>query len=179
MKIYLGLNMEFTKEEKQKIENIRARYPDSRSLTLPLMWMIQKREGFVSNEAVDLITEELELPKIWVEEVRSWYTMFSEEQEGKYVLEVCNNITCAIMGSQEIIDHICQTLKIKVGETTADGMFTLKTAECLGSCGTAPMMQLGDNYYEMLDKEKVDQILDDLKKETIYEQKPQEWVDYK
>jgi NADH-quinone oxidoreductase E subunit len=171
--------MEFTKEEKQKITHLRTRYPDSRSLTLPLMWMIQRREGYVSNEAVDLITEELELPKIWVEEVKTWYTMFSEEQEGRYVLEVCNNITCAIMGSQEIIDQICETLNIKVGETTPDGMFTLKKAECLGSCGTAPMMQLGDNYYEMLDKETVDQILADLKKGNLDEQKPQEWVEYK
>jgi len=114
-----------------------------------------------------------------VEEVKTWYTMFSEEQEGRYVLEVCNNITCAIMGSQEIIDQICETLNIKVGETTPDGMFTLKKAECLGSCGTAPMMQLGDNYYEMLDKETVDQILADLKKGNLDEQKPQEWVEYK
>ena len=171
--------MEFTKEEKQKIDFLRTRYPDSRSLTLPLMWMIQKREGFVSNEAVDLITEELDIPKIWVDEVKSWYTMFSEEKDGKYVLEVCQNITCAIMGIQDIIDHICKTLNIKVGERTPDGMFTLKVAECLGSCGTAPMMQVGENYYEMLDEDKVDQILGDLKKGKKYEQKPQEWVEYK
>jgi len=171
--------MEFTQEEKQEIAFLRTRYPDSRSLTLPLMWIIQKREGFVSNEAVDLITEELDIPKIWVDEVRSWYTMFSEEQEGKHVLEVCSNITCAIMGSQNIIDHICNTLKIKVGETTADGMFTLKKAECLGSCGTAPIMQVSDDYYEMLDEKKVDQILEDFKKGKKYEQKPQEWVEYK
>lgn len=171
--------MEFTKEEKKQIAHLRTRYPDSRSLTLPLMWMIQKRQGFVSNDAVDLITNELEIPKIWVEEVRSWYSMFTENEEGKYVLEVCNNISCALMGSQEIIDHICKVLNIKVGETTKDGMFTLKTAECLGSCGTAPMMQVGDSYYEMLDEKKVDQILDDLKKNKKYKQKPQEWVEYK
>lgn len=162
--------MEFTQVEKKQITHLRTRYPDSRSLTLPLLWMIQKREGYVSNEAVDLIAEELNIPKIWVEEVRSWYSMFTEEQEGKYVLEVCNNITCALMGSQAIIDHICKTLKIKVGETTKDSMFTLKTAECLGSCGTAPMMQVGDDYYEMLDEDKVDRILEDFKNGKQYEQ---------
>ncbi|HDQ00598.1 MAG TPA: NADH-quinone oxidoreductase subunit NuoE [bacterium] len=171
--------MEFNETEKKKIAHLRTRYPDSRSLTLPLMWMIQKRKGFVSDEAVALIATELELPKIWVEEVRSWYSMFSEKQTGKYVLEVCNNISCALMGSQEIIDHICSVLKIKVGETTADGMFTLKTAECLGSCGTAPMMQVGDRYYELLTEEKVDQILEDLKNNTQPEQKPQQWPEYK
>lgn len=171
--------MEFTTQEKKQITHLRTRYPDSRSLTLPLLWMIQKREGYVSNDAVDLIAKELNIPKIWVEEVRSWYSMFTEEKEGKYVLEVCNNITCALMGSQVIIDHICETLKIKVGETTKDGMFTLKTAECLGSCGTAPMMQVGDDYYEMLNEDKVDQILEDFKNDKQYEQKPQEWGEYK
>jgi len=171
--------MEFTKEEKKEIEFLRTRYPDSRSLTLPLMWMIQKREGYVSDEAVALIAQELNIPKIWVEEVRSWYSMFTEEKEGKYVLEVCNNISCSLMGSQDIIDHICKTLNIKVGETTPDGMFTLKTAECLGSCGTGPMMQVGEKYYELLNEEKVDQILENLRNGIEYEQKPQEWPEYK
>ena len=171
--------MEFTESEKSEIKQLRTRYPDTRSLTLPLMWMIQKREGFVSDDAVNLIAEELEIPPIWVEEVRTWYSMFTDKQEGKYVLEVCNNISCAILGSQAIIDYICEKLDIKVGETTTDGMFTLKTAECLGSCGTGPMMQVGDNYYEMLDDDKVDQILADLRKGKEYEQKHQEFPEYK
>ncbi len=171
--------MNFTEDEKKQIAKLRTQYPDERSLTLPLMWMLQKREGFVSNDGVDLIADELNIPKIWVEEVRSWYSMFTEQKEGKYVLEVCNNMTCAVMGSQEIIDHICETLSIKVGETTADGMFTLKTAECLGSCGTAPMMQVGDNYYELLTQEKVDKILADLKDGKEHQQKSQEWPEYK
>lgn len=171
--------MEFTDTEKKKIAHLRTRYPDSRSLTLPVMWMIQKREGFVSDEAVYLIANELEIPPIWVEEVRSWYSMFTEEKEGKYVLEVCNNITCAIMGSQDIIDYLCDVLNIKVGETTPDGMFTIKTAECLGSCGTAPMMQVDDNYYELLDKAKIDSILEDFKNGKEQAQKPQEFPVYK
>ena len=171
--------MEFTEAEKKEIAYLRTRYENARSLTLPLMWMIQKREGYVSDEAVDLIAEELQIPKVWVEEVRSWYSMFTEKKEGKYVLEVCNNISCAMLGSQDIIDHICKTLNIKVGETTPDGMFTLKTVECLGSCGTGPMMQVGDRYYELLDEEKVDQILEDLRNGKEHEQKPQQWPEYK
>ena len=171
--------MEFTEAEKKEIQSLRTRYPDSRSLALPLMWIIQKREGFVSDEAVQLITKELEIPSIWVEEVRSWYSMFTQNKEGKYVLEVCNNISCSIMGSQEIINYISEKLNIKVGETTQDGLFTLKTTECLGSCGTAPMMQIGDNYYELLTEEKVDQILNDLKNGKETEQQPQQFPQYK
>jgi len=171
--------MEFTQSEKKEIEYLRTRYPDTRSLTLPLMWMIQKREGFVSDEAVYLIAKELNIPPIWVEEVRSWYSMFTKEKEGKYVLEICNNISCSMLGSQEIIDHLCEKLGIKLGETTADGMFTIKTAECLGSCGTGPMMQVGDNYYELLDEQKVDQILENFKNGKEHEQTPQEFPVYK
>ena len=171
--------MEFTETEKNEISLLRTRYPDSRSLTLPIMWMLQKREGYISDEAVYLIAQELDIPPIWVEEVRSWYSMFSQEKEGKYVLEVCNNISCSLLGSQEIIDHICEKLNIKVGETTKDGMFTLKIAECLGSCGTGPMMQVDDNYYEMLDTQKVDKILADLRNGKEHEQQPQEFPEYK
>ena len=155
--------MEFTKAARKEIAYLRTRYPDPRSLTLPLIWMIQKREGHVSDEAVYLIADELKIPPIWVEEVRSWYSMFIEEKEGKYVLEVCNNISCSLLGSQTIIEYLCDKLGIKVGETTKDGLFAIKTAECLGSCGTGPMMQIDGNYYELLTEEKIDKILDDLR----------------
>lgn len=171
--------MEFTQAEKKEIEYLRTRYPDSRSLTLPLMWMIQKRFGYVPDEAVYLIANELNIPPIWVEEVRSWYSMFTKKKQGKYVLEICNNISCSLLGSQDIINYLCQKLGIKVGETTPDGMFTIKTVECLGSCGTGPMMQVGENYYELLTEEKIDKILDDLRNGKEHDQKPQEFPEYK
>lgn len=171
--------MEFTEAEKKEIKHLRTRYPDARSLTLPCLWMIQKREGYISDDACQLIAAELDIPGIWVEEVRSWYSMFTPTKEGTYVLEICNNISCSLLGSEQIIDYICKTLNIKIGETTADGMFTLKTAECLGSCGTGPMMQVGDNYYELLDQEKVDKILDDLRNGKEHSQQPQKFPEYK
>lgn len=171
--------MKFTDSERKEIEKLRKRYPESRSLVLPLMWMLQKRDGYISDDAVHLIAGELDIPPIWVEEVRSWYSMFSRDKEGTFVLEICNNLSCSLMGSQDIIDYICDKLKIKVGETTKDGTFTVKTAECLGSCGTGPMMQVGDMYYEMLDEKKVDEILDSLSKNKTVEQKPQEFPEYK
>ncbi len=171
--------MEFTQAEKKEITRLRKRYPDSRSLTLPLMWLIQKREGYISDEAVHLISTELNIPPIWVEEVRSWYSMFTRKKEGKYVLEICHNLSCSLLGSQEIIDYLRKKLKIAVGGTTKDGLFTLKTAECLGSCGTGPAMQVGDTYYELLKIEKIDQILTDLKEGKVHQQKPQEFPEYK
>ncbi len=170
--------MEFTQAERKEIEYLQTRYPDTRSLILPLMWMIQKRERHVSDEAVYLIANKLKIPPIWVEEVRSWYSMFTKEKEGKYVLEVCNNISCSLLGSQNIIDYLCDKLSIKVGETTRDGIFTIKTAECLGSCGTGPMMQIGDNYYELLTEQKIDKILDDLRNGKEHEQQPQQFPEY-
>lgn len=171
--------MEFTESEKKEIAMIRTRYPDARSLILPLMWMIQKREGWISNDTVYLIAKELDVPPIWVEEIRSWYSMFNEKQKGKYILEVCCNMTCSHLGSGEIIEHLCKKLNIKVGETTEDGMFTLQMAECLGSCGTGPVMQVGENYYELLDIEKVDKILEDLRDGNEHEQTLQEFPEYR
>lgn len=170
--------MEFTQTEKKEISALRTRYPDTRSLILPLMWIVQKREGWISEEAVQLIANEVDVPPIWVEEVRSWYTMFNEKQKGKYILEVCCNMTCAHLGSEEIVDHLCKKFDINIGDTTQDGTFTLQTAECLGSCGTGPMMQVGENYYELLDTEKVDKILDALKNGKEHAQTPQEFPEY-
>jgi len=170
--------MEFTAAEKQAIEKLRTRYPEPRSLVLPLLWMIQKREGYIPEEAVSLIAEELQIPPIWVEEPRTWYSMFNTQKKGKYIIEVCQNATCSVLGSEEIIDHICERLQIKVGETTADGMFTLQVAECLGSCGTGPVMQIDDICYDLLTPEKVDQILDDLRHGKVHEQQPLSFPEY-
>ena len=164
--------MEFTDNEKQEIAQLRTRYPDARSLVLPLLWMIQKREGWVAEDAVQLIADELQIPPIWVEEARTWYSMFNTQKKGKYLIEVCQNASCAMFGSGEIISHICKKLNIRVGETTKDGLFTLQAAECLGSCGTGPVMQIGDVCYDLLTTEKVDQILEDLRNGKIHDQQP-------
>ena len=109
---------------------------------------------------MDYVAEILSIKPIEVYEVATFYTMFNMKPVGKYVLEVCQTGPCMVSGSDEIINHIKETLNIKNGETTADGLFTLKTAECLGACGYAPMMQLGKFYHEHLTKEKVTEILE-------------------
>ena len=157
--------MKFTEVERKEIAKLRTRYPDTRSLTLPLMWMVQKREGYVSDDAVHLIANELNIPPIWVEEVRSWYSMFTKKKEGKYILEICNNLSCAISGSQEIIDYLVDKLKIKVGETTKDGMFSLEIVACLGACSMAPVMTIDGEFYGRLDRKKVQGILNGFRTE--------------
>jgi len=171
--------MEFTEEEKKDIEFLRSRYPNARSLVLPLLWMIQQRIGWVPEESVNLIAGELNIPPIWVEEARTWYSMFEKQKKGKYIREVCHNSTCAIHGTDEILEQICHKLKIKVGETTVDGLFTLQHSECLGSCGTGPAMRVGDVCYDKLTPERIDEILTDLRTGKLVEPQPQEFPEYR
>ncbi len=109
-----------------------------------------------------LIAEYIGMPAIQVIEALTWYTMFDREPQGRYVIKVCRNIACSLRGSENVLAHLQQKLGIGVGETTADGRFTLKTVECLASCGTAPAMQVNRTYHEQLDAAKLDQILESL-----------------
>jgi NADH-quinone oxidoreductase subunit E len=102
------------------------------------------------------------MPPIRVIEALTWYTMFDREPQGRHVIKVCRNIACSLRGSERVLEHLERRLGIKVGETTADGRFTLKTVECLASCGTAPAMQVNRTYHEQLDEAKLDRILESL-----------------
>ncbi len=149
------------------VQKIIKRYPDDRqkSALLPVLHVAQAEfGGWLSPETMDYVASILNLKPIEVYEVASFYTMYNLRPVGKCVLEVCRTGPCMLRGSDDIIEYLENKLSIKDGETTADGMFTLKTVECLASCGTAPMMQVGDNYIENLTCEKLDIILEDLKK---------------
>ena len=124
------------------------------------MW--QEEHGWVSEEGMRYVAGLLGLPDHHVLGVVSFYTMFNRTPVGRHKIEVCTNVSCMLRNSDRILEHIQEHLKIKAGETTADGKFTLLEAECLGSCGTAPMMQIGDAYHENLDVAKVDSILSGL-----------------
>jgi NADH-quinone oxidoreductase subunit E len=159
MKNYI---MRFSEEKLKKVREIVDRYPEGKekSALLPVLHLAQEENGgWLSVEAMDHVAELLSLKPIEVYEVATFYSMYNLKPVGKYVFEVCQTGPCMLNGSDQIIDHIKQQLGIKAGETTADGMFTLKTVECLGACGYAPMMQMGKFYKEHLTKEKVDQII--------------------
>src|SRR5438874_6196335 len=158
--------MTFSPDKLNKVQEIIARYPDGRqkSALLPVLHLAQEEfGGWLSVEAMDYVASLLKLEPIEVYEVATFYSMYNLKPVGKYVFEVCQTGPCMLNGSDDIIEYIKNKLGIKVGETTADGLFTLKTVECLGACGYAPMMQLGKHFREHLTKEKVDAIIEECR----------------
>ena len=162
--------IEFSKEKLDKVNEIISRYPAGRqkSALLPVLHIAQDTfGGWLDVSVMDYVASLLSIEPIEVYEVASFYSMYNLKPVGKYMFEVCQTGPCMINGSDHIIEYIKQKLHIKVGETTPDGMFTLKTVECLGACGYAPMMQLGKNYREHLTKEKVDAIIEECRNNAI------------
>lgn len=158
--------VKFSEEKLKKANEIIARYPEGKqkSALIPLLLLAQDEfGGWLSAEVMDYVAEILHILPIEVYEVATFYSMLNTKPVGKHLLEVCHTGPCMLKGSDEIIEHIKATLGINPGETTPDGLFTLKPAECLGACGYAPMMQLGKNYREFLTKEKVDAIIAELR----------------
>ena len=156
--------MTFSPDKLNKVQEIIARYPEGRqkSALLPVLHLAQEEfGGWLSVEAMNYVASLLQLEPIEVYEVATFYSMYNMKPVGKYVFEVCQTGPCMLRGSDDIIAYIQQKLGIKVGETTPDGLFTLKVVECLGACGYAPMMQLGKFYKEHLTPEKVDVIIEE------------------
>jgi NADH-quinone oxidoreductase subunit E len=141
---------------------IIAKYPKSRSAVLPLLYVAQREFGYVPKEAEELVAGLLDLPPADVAGVVSFYTMFHREPVGKYVVQVCRTLSCALMGADDLASHLQKKLGIGPGETTPDGRFTLKWVECLASCGTAPVVQINDDYHENLSIQQLNQLLDSL-----------------
>lgn len=157
----------FSENKLQQVNEIIARYPQGKqkSALLPVLHLAQDEfGGWLDVPVMDYVASLLNIEPIEVYEVATFYSMYNLKPVGRYLFEVCHTGPCMINGSDEIIAYIKDKLNIGVGETTADGMFTLKTVECLGACGYAPMMQLGKIYKEHLTKEKVDQIIEDCRK---------------
>ena len=162
-------DISFKPETFELIQKITKRYPDGKhkSALIPVLHIAQAEfGGWLSPQTMDLVAEVLRLKPIEVYEVASFYSMFNLQPVGKCLIEVCRTSSCWLCGAEDIIDHLDHKLNIKVGETTTDGMFTLKAVECLGSCGTAPMMQVGADYHENLSIEKVDKLVDGFKQEN-------------
>ncbi len=146
----------------KRIEELKTRYQHPQSVVLEALWMWQDEHGWVSGEGIGQIARVLGIPVPHVYGVVSFYTMFNRAPVGKHKLEVCTNVSCMLRNSEAVLKHISEKLHISAGETTPDKRFTLVEAECLGSCGTAPVMQVGDEYYENLDVAKLDKILQSL-----------------
>lgn len=159
--------MSFVLKNDAKAAEIMARYPEGKqkSALIPLLHLAQEENGgWLSAEAMDYVAGLLQIKPIEVYEVATFYSMYNLKPVGRYLFEVCQTGPCMLNGSDGIIAYIKEKLNINVGETTADGLFTLKTVECLGACGYAPMMQMGKFYKEHLTKEKVDAIIDECRR---------------
>lgn len=159
----------FSKEKLDKVSELIARYPEGRqkSALIPILHLAQQEfGGWLDVPVMDYVASLLKIEPIEVYEVASFYSMYNLKPVGKHIFEVCQTGPCMLNGSDAIIDYIKQKLNIGVGQTTADGLFTLKTVECLGACGYAPMMQYGKTYREHLTPEKIDQIIAECRQQN-------------
>lgn len=143
----------------EEIKGILARFPNKKSAVLPLMHLAQHEYGYMSDEAMREVAGILDLDPTHVLSIAGFYTLYYEEPVGKYVLEICNDLACALRGADEFVEMASDTLGIPVDGTTEDGLFTLKTVMCLGACDKAPMLQCNLRFEENLDKEKFEQLL--------------------
>ena len=155
--------MILTEESVRKIEEKAARYPNKLSAILPAITIAYRQVGHLNAGVYREISRIIDVPYVEVAEAATFYTLFPKKPVGKYLIQVCHNISCALLGADSLVEYLEGKLGIKKGETTADGMFTIITVECLGSCATAPMMQINQDYYENLTREKVDKVLEELK----------------
>jgi NADH-quinone oxidoreductase E subunit len=161
--------IEFSAESKKEIAELTTRYPNKQAVLLPALHIAQKDFGFIGDECVHLVAAELGVPASLVQEVATFYSLYNRKPVGEYIIQVCQTLSCALRGAYSIIHLLEQRLGIALGETTADGKFTLVTAECLASCGTAPMFQVTardyslNAYYENLTEARVDEVLAELR----------------
>ena len=151
-----------TESMRREILSLLPRYPQKRSVLLPALHIVQRERGWIPPEAMEEVAALLDVRPVEVREVVSFYTMFNRAPVGRHHLQVCRNIACALRGARGITRHLSGKLGVPVGGTTPDGRFTLTEVECLGSCGTAPMLQCNDDYHENLTVDRVDEILSRL-----------------
>ena len=154
----------FDKIELSEVKRYKAKYPNSKAALLPVLWMIQNKYGWISLDSMKYAGDLLDVPYEHVLGVVTFYTMFNKKPVGKVHLQICTNVSCMLRGGYELYQYVSDKLGIKNKETTEDGMFTVEEVECLGSSGTAPMMQVNNKeFYENLTLEKMDLLLDDFK----------------
>jgi NADH-quinone oxidoreductase E subunit len=157
--------VQFSAAAQAQFETIVSRYPVRRAAIMPTLWLAQEEFGYLSLEVMEYVAGLLELSPAFVASVASFYTMYYKKPMGRHHVQVCRNLSCALLGAERITDCLRKRLGIEIGETTADGKFSLSEVECLASCGTAPMMQVNDDFWENLTPESTIEIIDRLERE--------------
>ena len=158
-------NKIFARELREKIEKVIAKSETKQSALIPVLREIQNAEGYLTNESMEEAAEILGLAPADVQNVATFYTMFFRKQPGKHVVWLCRTLSCALKGAEQVEHYMCDKLGVHTGGTTPDGKITLMEAECLASCGTAPVMLVDDDMVENLTKEKIDRIIEELRKD--------------
>jgi NADH-quinone oxidoreductase E subunit len=154
-----------SEQAKQRMRDLAARYPVARSAIMPALYIAQQEEGYITQEALQAVAEAIGLTVDDVKSVATFYTMYYQQQPGKKVIKVCTSISCFLRGCDAVVDHFEKRLGIKRGETSSDGNYTFMTTECLASCGTAPVLQVNDEFVENVTLEMVDALVDEWEKE--------------
>ena len=155
--------VEFPPDAQKRFENILTRYPNKEAALLPTLHLVQETWGWISPESVHYVGELLDLSPATVFGVVSFYDMYDQKPVGKYRLRVCTNLSCMVSNGYDIYEHLCERLHVKPHETTKDGLYTVVEVECLGSCGTAPVVQVNNDYHENMSVERMDALLEKLK----------------
>jgi NADH-quinone oxidoreductase E subunit len=158
--------MILTPESVTRIKDAAVLYPVAKSAILPAITIAYRQVGHLNPDLYEEISGIIDVPALEIAEAATFYTMFPKKPTGKYLIQVCHNITCALLGAEGLLTYLQQKLEIEVGETTSDNLFTLIRVECLGSCATAPMMQINHDYYENLTQAEVDRIIAKLTDEA-------------
>jgi len=165
-------NFAFNKENEQAFQETLRKYPTKMAVLLPALWLCQEQNGHLTDEILEYVAERLDLSPVHVYSVVEFYTMYHRRPTGKYHLQLCRTLSCVLCGCEGIRDRIDQELGIKPGETTEDGLFSLEEVECLGSCGTAPVMRVNDVYCERLTLQKFNEIIEKCRSDQPIEEDP-------
>ncbi|MCI0336317.1 MAG: NADH-quinone oxidoreductase subunit NuoE [Acidobacteria bacterium] len=153
----------YSESNEKKLDEIISHYPVKRSAILPALYIAQEENGYVTDDDIKYLAKRLDMRINEVEEVVTFYTMYSRKPIGKYKLQVCRTVSCMLLGAEQITEHISRKLGCKLGETTPDGRFTLVEVECLGYCDLAPVLQVNFDYHEKINTESLDKIIEGLK----------------
>lgn len=155
-------NVKFSEQNLKRVEKIQGHYPNKEASLLMVLHLANDEFGCLSDDVYGYVSELTGVPKSKIYSVATFYSMYNQKPVGKYHVQVCKNISCMITGSDDLLEHIKNRLKINTGETTADKMFTLSAVECLGCCNAAPVMMINKDFHENLTAEKIDAIIDEL-----------------
>ena len=143
----------------ERLEQIKRKYPDARSAVMPALYLAQEELGCINSDAINWVAEKTGIPVAHVLEVATFYTMYYKAPVGRYHIQVCRTVSCALRGSKRIVEHLKKRFNLKPGEVSADGMWSYEEVECLGSCGTGPVCEINDHYFENLSEERLEEIL--------------------